>query len=162
MVPGGFCSSPAPRVFIEPELAGTILTSGSSPLDAHLWMAVPGHSRDRDRDATVPSATFPSPPCAGTVLNASSLRVFHIYFLYFFASQHKGRMLGRSSPFGRAFPMKWERTRSSTEGIFPYCSFRRLSLHLVCEPRAEPGVGTEQGETRKPLCTGVLGLSLPK
>lgn len=39
---GGFCSSPDPRVFIEPELAGTILTSGCSPLDPHLWILTSG------------------------------------------------------------------------------------------------------------------------
>lgn len=71
-------------------------------------------------------------------------------------------MLGRTSPFGRDFPVKREGKLSSTEGTFPCCSFRHLNLDLVCEPQAEPGVGTEQGETRKPLCTEAPGLSLPK
>lgn len=90
----------------------------------HLWMAVSGHSMDkgqtcpRNRNATMQSATYPFPPCGMTAVYTYFLQVFQIYFLDLFASQHKRRMLGRSSPFGIAFHIKQEGTTSSTKGMY--------------------------------------------
>lgn len=91
--------------------------AGSNP---HLWMAVSGHSTDKvqtsPRNRNV--ATYPFPPCGTIAVYTYFLQVFHIYFLDLFASQHKRRMLGRSSPFGIAFHIKQEGTTSSTKGIY--------------------------------------------
>lgn len=96
VVPGGPCSSPAPRVFLEADR--------NAP---HLWILTSGWQSQVTAGAEKPPHHQPpSPPCAGTALNTSTLEVLHTCFLDFFASLHTGRVLGRSSPFGRAFPIK--------------------------------------------------------